>query len=529
MQPLIANFLWYLSTLPDAMRYHWAVQHIENTQTRLLLATIRANEKTVFGREHNFENIHSISDFQHQIPLTDYDNYSSYIDRISAGESTILTHETVNLLEPTSGSTAATKFIPYTATLKQQFNRGIAPWIANLFTQKLSLMAGQAYWSVSPIDAENRFTSGGIPIGFEDDTDYLGNAGALLQSIMAVPSLVKLIQNMDTFRYVTLLFLLRSANLRLISVWNPTFLTILLDCIPQWGEQLASDIENRTLNPPANLSLQLKNAILKQSPANPQRAVIIRQALTFPAPARHRTLWPKLGLVSSWADGAATHHAKRLHDLLPQAHFQGKGLIATEAFISFPLFEKEGTALAITSHFLEFISEADDIHLAHELVKGEKYRVVVTTGGGLYRYQLHDLIESLGGLQIRFIGRSANISDYFGEKISEGHVRTIFKKIFSETPSFATLSPEEYEDGTIAYTLFSTVAVSAEILEQHLKENFHYAYCRRLNQLSHARVFQVTENAHEQYLQACIARGQRSGDVKASLLYRHGGLYRFLI
>ena len=133
--PFLANSLWYASTWSDAWQHHQARKNIAQVQEKLLLSMIRANEKTVFGREHSFEKIQSVSDFQKTVPLMDYDNYAPYIEHIKQGEQNILTQEAVTLLEPTSGSTAATKLIPYTATLKQQFNRGIAPWITNLFSR----------------------------------------------------------------------------------------------------------------------------------------------------------------------------------------------------------------------------------------------------------------------------------------------------------------------------------------------------------------------------------------------------------
>ncbi len=54
--------------------------------------------------------------------------------------------------------------------------------------------------------------------------------------------------------------------------------------------------------------------------------------------------------------------------------------------------------------------------LTHELERGGLYTVVVTTRGGLYRYQLGDLIEVTGHIRgcplIRFIGRQGYVSDW---------------------------------------------------------------------------------------------------------------------
>src|SRR5215210_7373392 len=89
-------------------------------------------------------------------------------------------------------------------------------------------MLGSAYWSITPLAYREERTPGGIPIGFEEDTQYLGGLGTLPSSIMVVPSEVRQIDDIESFRYATLLFLLRAQSMALISVWNPTFLTLLM-------------------------------------------------------------------------------------------------------------------------------------------------------------------------------------------------------------------------------------------------------------------------------------------------------------
>src|SRR5262249_44287427 len=105
--------------------------------------------------------------------------------------------------------------------------------------------------------------------------------------------------------------------------------------------------------------------------------------------------WPNLQLISCWADAGAAVHVPALREAFPKVEIQSKGLIATEAFVSLPLFSYDGAALAIRSHFFEFeeISTTGRCRLAHEIERGGRYRVIVTTAGGLYRYQLRDEIE----------------------------------------------------------------------------------------------------------------------------------------
>ena len=117
---------------------------------------------------------------------------------------------------------------------------------------------------------------------------------------------------------------------------------------------------------------------------------------------------------------------------------QPKGLMATEAAVSFPLLGHPGAALAMRSHFFEFqeLGSAERIRLAHELDLGGRYRVIVTTGGGLYRYQLRDEIEVVGFVGqcplLRFLGKSDCVSDLVGEKLAEPHVRAVVQRVLAD-------------------------------------------------------------------------------------------------
>ena len=74
-------------------------------------------------------------------------------------------------------------------------------------------------------------TAGGIPVGFADDTEYLGCLErAAVGRVLAVPSdVVRPGNRSDSFRRHTLAHLIIAPDLALVSVWSPTFLTTLLD------------------------------------------------------------------------------------------------------------------------------------------------------------------------------------------------------------------------------------------------------------------------------------------------------------
>src|SRR5688572_3537067 len=160
---------------------------------------------------------------------------------------------------------------------------------------------------------------------------------------MAVPNAVKNISDVDSFRYVTLLYLLRQRNLRLISVWNPTYLSLLVEALPGWWDGLLHDIER---------GVNRSDVKLRFAP-KPELAT----ALKALDPADTESLWPRLRLISCWMDGLSQAYARKISEMFPQAALQAKGLLATEAFVSVPIAGLEDSVLSIRSHFFEFIDD----------------------------------------------------------------------------------------------------------------------------------------------------------------------------
>ena len=525
MIPIAANSLWLSACLPEYLRFRHAVSRVVATQAAVLHEIISANSDSEIGRTHRFSSIRSVRDFQQQVPVRSYEEYQDWITRIAEARHGVLTAEPVQLFEPTSGSTGASKLVPYTTTLQRQFRRGIYAWIASLFLHHPQLLTGRAYWSISPAMAQARYTAGGIPIGFAEDSAYLGGwQQRLINGILAVPGVLNRVQDVDAFRYLSLLFLVACRELKLISVWNPTFLSVLVEWLSEFGQQIAHDLEQGTVSRGA----EYLPFPLRLQP-DPQRACELRSALSCTTAERHVRLWPGLRLISCWTDANAAAPAAALQVLFPQAQIQGKGLVATEAFVSFPMTHHDGAALALRSHFFEFLpageSHESRLLLVHELEKGRQYNLVVTTGGGFYRYRMGDCVEVVGYLcecpMVRFVGRCDRVSDWFGEKLNEAFVTRVLGETFAGaglSPVFAMLAC--HPCGGPAYVLYIESKASDEVLisvgekiEEALCQNFHYQYARRIGQLHALRVFRA-ENASATYLSMAVSQGQRVGSVK---------------
>lgn len=502
---------WLAANAGGWWRFRAALERPAETQAAILRRYLSANAGTAFGKAHGFSKIRDTREFQDRIPLAGYAEMEPWIALIAARESAVLTRSAVRTLEVTSGSSAAAKRIPYTAAMQAEIRRAVAPWVFDLYKNRPRLALGCAYWSISPLQMDEE-QGGVVKVGFEEDAEYLGGFWKrVVDSTLAVPGAVRFLRDVDSFRYATLLFLLRRPDLTLISVWHPSFLTLLMEALPASWDHLVQDVENGT-----------KIVGRKLRPL-PRRAAELRRL----APDALTHIWPRLGLISCWGDGHAALHLDEVRRAFPGVEIQPKGLLATEAFVTIPFDGR--TPLAIRSHFFEFLpdgGETERPRLAHELEPGGVYSVVATTGGGLYRYRLEDRVEVTGFAgstpSLRFLGREGHVSDLCGEKLHESFVAGALARAFRRLkviPRFAMLAPDQDHAEAPRYVLYleaadPTPTSLATAVEEELAANPHYRTCVALGQLAPAAVFQIEGAAFPRYLQRCRERGQRLGDVK---------------
>jgi hypothetical protein len=521
------NTVWMWKCQRELARFRRATASVEATQIAVLRDLLAKNSHSEFGRDHGFSTIQSAAQFQERVALASYEDYDERIARVGAGEKEVLTAESVLLLEPTSGSRGAVKLIPYTASLRSQFQRAIDAWLGDLLAAFPAVRQGRAYWSISPALGIQRRSSGGILIGFDDDTAYLGRIERFaIERLLAVPAELAKTKDLEQFRYQTLLHLLAAEDLTLISIWSPTFMSVLLSQLETRGADFCRDLRSARFEYRSSRRADDLARIFKSS-----------ESMT----AKLRRVWPRLALISCWADGASARYLGELAALFPDVTLQSKGLIAPEAFVSFPLAQRHGAALALRSHFFEFVDEHCDLRLAHELERGKNYQIVVTTGGGLYRYRLGDVVEIVGFENqcplLRFVGRGDRVCDLVGEKISETQVHVALEKTFAQynlAPPFALMVPvEENHRGYRLYVqarngeLTSTKLAEVRAgVEAELAQNPYYDHAVRIGQLARLEVFGLSsrgESAWVVYERECLKRGQKLGDIKPVVLHAGAG------
>ncbi|MCX7010846.1 MAG: GH3 auxin-responsive promoter family protein [Kiritimatiellaeota bacterium] len=505
------HLVWWLSCLPGWLAFEWACWWPEQTQRKLRQRLLKKNRAASWWRDKQGTSFSAL-------PPSDYANLQPWMERIQRGERQVLTTEPVPLLQPTSGSTSGTKLIPFTRSLQQEFRRALDPWIWSLYCAWPRLLWGRQYWAISPVTPPPAQETA-VPIGFADDAAYLSPLQRrVARRLIAVPPEISNVHNHDAWQYLTLLFLLRERNLRFISIWHPSFLTTLMRAFERQRAVLLQDVRAGTIRADLALAPDTRATLERLLRPAPQRAA---ELATSP-------LWPRLQVISCWTDGWSQHATAELARYFPGVAIQGKGLLATEGVTTLPLGRTAQRVCAVRSHVLEFADAAQRLHPVHELRPAERYSVILTTGGGLYRYRTHDLVEVTGFHRrtpcLRFLSRDDFTCDLVGEKLHLNHVERVLADAQSKlglTLPFLMLAPAPTRNH---YLLFAQAmeadATLASLTDELLCENYHYAHARRLGQLDPVELRLVGGEATECYRQRRIREGRRPGDLKVFALHR---------
>ena len=532
--PLLENLGWLASCLPPTLAFVTALSWPERCQRRLLRRMLARLPATRYGRERGVgSNMRTAEEFL-QVPMADYESLRPFIRAIQAGEPDVLAAEPVTVLQPTSGTSAAPKLIPFTRGLQRQFQDALAPWMVSLFSRHPRLLFGRQYWCVSPNTRPRAESESAVPVGFMEDTDYLGGwQRRIARHLLVAPDGLTRVEDPAAFEFLTLLFLVREENIRLVSVWHPSFLTVLLEALPGHAAALEACLRSGQL--PAGLALpgDVRSPLSGRLRPDPDRAVIVAR-MNLTKPAEVRRLWPHLQVISCWTGRGAETCVARLREWFPGVTIEGKGLMATEGVVTIPWGLDGRFVCAVRSHFLEFLEpDSACAKRCWELEPGKSYSVVMTTAGGLWRYRLGDLVRVAGWAGrtpcLEFVRREGSVSDICGEKLTLADAEAALDQARAATGmgfSFAMLVPER--QGTEAgYDLLvqlppdtppASLETLANVVDTALHVNFHYLHARRLGQLRPARVRVIRGDADRQYRAHLLKLGARHGDVKYPVL-----------
>lgn len=399
------------------------LEQFQKLQESVLLEKIRRNQDSEFGKRFGFFNIKSISDYQKRVPLTEYDIFRPYIERVKRGDLNALfgPEEKVHMYALTSGTTGSAKYIPVTTSFLKEYQEGSKMWTSSLAVEIASRPLGKVLPLVSRIQEET--TSDGVACGAISGL-IAKNQGKLVSRFLAAPYEACCYKTSKERLYA---FLRAGAehSVTVITTANPSTLIQFADLLEKEGESLIKDLEKGTL---WGKKAPFKLRRMKRKAANLKKILSSRGRL-LPT-----DLWPKLQILTCWKGGTLFHYIEKLPKIYGESiTIKDIGLLASEGRFSIPLIkDSDDGILNVFHHFYEFVEENEEdlsnpqTLLADQLEIGKRYFLVVTTSSGLYRYKLHDLIEVTGFYQkvpiIHFLNKGKHIASMTGEKITENQV-----------------------------------------------------------------------------------------------------------
>lgn len=415
-----------------------AVDDPKEAQERLLAAIMGRNRDTEYGRKHGFREIKDLADYRSKVPIVQYEDLRESIERMTRGEENVLTAERPLMFAQTSGTTGQPKFIPVTPTCQRQ--GGTATWLYFARNDHPEMFAGKIITVVSP--AIEGKTESGIPYGSTSGM-VIRELPKIVQHTYAVPYEVFEIDDYTAEYYALLRFGLPE-NVSFIGSANPSSILKLAEMANELADPLIRDIHDGKLGEEFGIPPQLRELLAPKLTADPERA----QQLEGFRKARGGKLlpadyWPHLAFIGCWKGGTVGSYIERFPEWFDP---DGRGMIpvrdmgylASEARMSVPVSDNgDGGVLTLHMNVFEFVpvEEVEDkpdnpedwtILGAHEVEVGKEYHVIVTTTGGLYRYDINDVIEVVDRWHqapvVAFRRKGRGMSNLTGEKVCVNHL-----------------------------------------------------------------------------------------------------------
>lgn len=399
------------------------------TQERTLLKFLARNKNTEYGKKYNFSSVRSISDFRKKVPLSNYKIIAPLVARMKKGENNIITSDKAIFFGITSGTTGEPKLIPVTRYSRARKADAMNIWAYYTSKDHPKVFDGRILGIISP-EVKN-YTEGGIPYGPEDGHAY-NNLPEVMKRLYVLPYELFYINDYDA-RYYAMLRISMEYNVTTIATLNPSTLTLLCKRISALSEKIIKDIESGTLNGDFNIPKDIRIAIENRLKPNPKRAGELSKILKTKGELLPKYFWPDLDLIECWKGGTVKLYLKELPQYFGGVAIRDFGCLSTEARSSIPIGDDGASGvLAISSNFYEFIPKEDidkedrRMLLCDEVKEGHEYLLVVTTPGGLYRYDIDDVVRVTGFFNktpmIEFVQKGHNAVSLTGEKVYETHI-----------------------------------------------------------------------------------------------------------
>ncbi|XP_071479535.1 uncharacterized protein [Diadema antillarum] len=488
-------------------------------QERLLREIIKRNGATEYGRKHRLMEINSLEQFRRQHPLTNYEHFRSYVDRMMDGERDILIHGQPTSYIRTTGTTGKSKYIPQIKRMGVMVHVvAIMNYVYNELYQ-VGALRKSLYFYVAP---EILKTRSGIDI---ETAATISEGYDLGLSSFSTPPAGYKITTLYEALYVQLLFGLLDPDIGAMVMWFIHYLESAMKMLETNWRQLVYDIRHGTLNPALKLPAEIRRKLsedLTRHGADPKRAAQLEKEFEKGFRRIIQRIWPRIrGIHGIDTSGSWPR--------INQTYAEGLPLVTlnygcSEAWMCVspgPKFVKSGYLPFVDKILFEFIREKDmnldkpRTFFLNEVENGKNYEIVVTQGFGLYRYRLGDVVRIEDFFNntpvIEFLYRTGQMLNLRFEKLDQTVVlesvraavnrwpgRCMLEFAVAESTILSQNCPVAEPDELAPYYLFFIELLALDkplsdaekrVIDEELRlRNSDYERLRREVSISHPRV-----------------------------------------
>ena len=398
-------------------------------QAARLRCMLRQASGTVIGRQHGFNRLSRLSDsamirgYQARIPIRSYRDMSADLEAVYHGDWSRLCPSPPLYFSMTAGSTGAFKYLPVTAESRREvsqgsmiFNGALEAAFPGLRHLKSQFLVGSAEGGQSPT---------GLAQGFSSGLNYK-HLPWLVRRKFAVPYWIFTIDDANERNYAAGRVLVAERRLGALCAISPVNLINLRQALEQNPGRLIDDVRSGQLMVRGRSTV----AGTYRTRPDPVRSERLRRAWEATGSFPSRVLFPALQVLVSWQGGNMSYYLDELQQAFGLDQRFEFPISASEGLFAIPCEPNQaGGALAITSHFLEFLpdlggwtSGAPALR-ADQLSPGSQYRIVLTTGAGLYRYDMEDIVRVRGYCAatpiIEFVSKADRQVSVANERLTE--------------------------------------------------------------------------------------------------------------
>lgn len=343
-------------------------------QEDILKDLLKTGKLTEFGKEHHYNNIQGYDQFRQAVPIRDYEQFKTYIERVKEGRHNVLWKGRPIYFAKTSGTTSGVKYIPIS---KDSISNHINS-------------ARNALLSYIEETGNSQFTSGKM---------IFLSGSPELERIGDIPTgRLSGIVNHHIPNY------LRKNQL-------PSYET---NCIDDWETKLDKIVEETI-----NEQMSLISGI-------PPWMQMYFDRLIAKTGKKITEIFPSLSVIVHGGVNFEPYRAK-LFDSLGGSVAAIETFPASEGFIAFQDTQNaEGLLLNTNSGiFFEFVKAGDIFNenperiMLKDVKVGENYALIINNNAGLWGYNIGDTIRfvSTQPYRIQVTGRIKHFISAFGEHV----------------------------------------------------------------------------------------------------------------